>query len=323
MSTWGGRRQVPNHELQLGASAVQQLVEAIAHVADVEVHQARLGADDERARHRFVLRAALAVRVAAGSRHAAEPRHVRMRRAPDQQDHREQRGEQHALEDAEQQHADQRGHRHPEFEPAELPHAPQFGDVDEALDGDQHDRREHDVRQIGEQTGQQHQAQHDRQRGEDERQRCPCAAAVVDGRLRQTARDRIALRNARGEVGCAEREQLLARVDFMAVFLGERPRRGHALDVGQHETGERQREHAVDIARAQRGQVEVGQARRQRADRLEPEIRELREAQGYDRRDDDEQCDRARRCELLAGDQDRDRDQPEGEHRQVWWRRAG
>ena len=151
----------------------------------------------------------------------------------------------------------------------------------------------------------------------DQRQRRARAGAIVDGRLRQAAGDRIALGDASGEVRGAECEQFLARVDLVAVLARERACRGHALDVREQEAGERERDHAVDVARAQRGKVKLGQAGGNRADGLEARLRQRRDAQHDDRGDDHEQRDRARGRVLLAEQQHGDGHESERQHHEV------
>ena len=142
-------------------------------------------------------------------------------------------------------------------------------DVDQPLDRDEHDGREHDVGRLRSRPVRNSRHSADGDRREDERQRRARAGLVVDGRLRQSAGDRVALAERRGEVGRAEREQFLARVDLVAVLLRERARRRHALDVGEQEARERERDHAVHVAQPQRRQAQIGQPGRQLADGLD------------------------------------------------------
>ena len=59
--------------------------------------------------------------------------------APDQQQDRHEDGDHDALEDSQQKHRRERDHRHAEFPAAHSPHVAQLPDVDQSLDGDQHD----------------------------------------------------------------------------------------------------------------------------------------------------------------------------------------
>ena len=61
------------------------------------------------------------------------------------------------------------------------------------------------------------------------------------------------------EIGASQSEQLPANVHVVAVLAGERPRRRHALDVGEQQAGRRERLDAVDVARPDSRQPDGGQ----------------------------------------------------------------
>ena len=196
-------------------------------------------------------------------------------------------------------------------------------DVDQALDGDEHDRREHHVRQVAQQPRQEEQAQRDRERGEHQRERRLRAGLVVHGRLRQAAGDRIALAERGGQVRRAEPEQLLARIDLVAVLLRQRAGGGDALDVREQEARERERDDAVHVAQPQRRRAEVGQASRQLADDREAEAAERRDRHRDDGKHHDGERDRPARQQLLAREEQGERGEPEARARRGWCREAG
>ena len=216
-----------------------------------------------------------------------------------------------------QQHGGESDHRDEEFVTADPPHVAQFADVDQALDGNQHDRREHDVGQVGQQAGQVHQAQADRDRSEHQRERRFRAGLVVHRGLRQAAGDRVGLEESRGQIRRAQAQQFLARIDFVAVLLRQRARRGNAFHVREQQARECQRNHAVHVAHAQPRQAELGQALRHCADDLEAEIDQRRHRQHDDRNHHDEQRDRPARQEFFAEQQHGDRGETEGEHGEI------
>ena len=269
----GGRNgQIAHHQLQRPGGRADLLPYRVAHVLDVEIDQRRFGAEDQRARNGLVVRIALDVGKAAGAGNAPEEGHVRICGAPDQQQQRHHDRHDHTLENAHQQHGGEGDHRHDEFVAADAPDMPQLGNVDQSLDRHEHDGGEHDVGQVGQQSRQVHEAERDRDRREHQRERRLRAGLVVYRGLRQPARHRVGLEQRRSQIRGTEAEQLLARVDFVAVRLRERPCRRHAFHVRQQQARKGQRNHAIDIAHSQSWQVEVGQSRRQCADDLEPEI---------------------------------------------------
>ena len=195
--------------------------------------------------------------------------------------------------------------------------------VDQALDGDEHDRREHHVGQVAQQTRQEDQAHRDRERGEHERERRLRAGLVVHGRLRQAACDRVALAERRGQVRRAEPEQLLARIDRVAVLLRQRAGGGDAFDVREQQARERERDDAVHVAQPQRRRAEVGQAFRQLADDREAETAERRDRQRDDGQHHDGERDRPARQELLARERAGRARRDRRRARRRWSREAG
>ena len=130
-------------------------------------------------------------------------------------------GEQDALQDAQQQHGHERDRRGIEIQPADPRTCGPSPGNPAARHGGQHHGGEHRLRQVLQQPGQEEQAQRERQRREDERERGARARLVVHRRLRQAAGDRIALPQRRREVRRAEAEQLLARIERVAVLCRE------------------------------------------------------------------------------------------------------
>jgi hypothetical protein len=62
---------------------------------------------------------------------------------------------------------------------------------------------------------------------------------VIDSRLRQTSGDRIAMPQGRAQVGGADAEELLARIEVVTMLGREGASRGHALDIGEQQAAGR------------------------------------------------------------------------------------
>src|SRR5438094_664517 len=73
------------------------------------------------------------------------PTSVRMSGTMNEEQHGDEGSQEHAPQDPEEEHAGKGGHGDREFRPAERPHAPQLGPVDEARDGHEHDRGQDDL----------------------------------------------------------------------------------------------------------------------------------------------------------------------------------
>ena len=113
---------------------------------------------------------------AAGGRDPPEPRHVRMGRAVDEQQHGEDGGHENSLQNPEEEHTSEGGEGDREFHPAERPHAAKLGHVDQARDGHEHDRGQDDLGEGAQESREEQEADRDGQRREDQGERRPAPA---------------------------------------------------------------------------------------------------------------------------------------------------
>jgi len=250
MSTSGEVDRSQTSRRKLGARGGKMPAYPVADVIHVEVEEARLDAHDEDAGHALVIRISREIRISPGGGHPAELGHVRMSGTMNEEQHGDEGSQEHSPQDPEEEHAGEGGHGDREFRPAERPHAPQLRHVDQARDGDEHDRGQDDLRQRAQEAGEKQKAGRDGQRREREGKRRPSSRLVVHGGLRETPRHGIAVGEGDRTVGGGEGQELLTRVDLGAMLLGEGAGRRHALDVGEQEAGEGEGNDAVDIPHA-------------------------------------------------------------------------
>ena len=119
------------------------------------------------------------------------------------------RRKQDALQDAKQQHRDQRDRGGVEIDPADPPHPHQRGDIDELVNRGQNDRGQHRLGKIGQEFREKQQANGQRGRADNQRQRRFRAGLVVDRRLRKPARNGIAVAERHREIGGAQPQKFL------------------------------------------------------------------------------------------------------------------
>ena len=240
-----------------------------------------------------------------------------LRGAPDEQQERHQDRHHHAFENAQQQHGGESDHRHAEFETADPPHVAQFTDVDQPLDGHQHDGREHHVGQVAQHARQEHQAQTDRDRGEHQRERRLGAGLVVHRRLRQAASHRVGLEERRGQIRRAQAEQFLARIDFVAILCA----RARAADTLSTYASSRHA-NASGITPSTSRSRNPGRWKSGRPCGNSPTTLKPRSPSGVTdnttmESDHHEQRDRAARQEFLAQQQHGQRDETESQHGEI------
>ena len=160
-----------------------------------------------------------------------------------------------------------------EFHPAQRPHPAQLGHVDQARDGDEHDRGQDDLGEVAQEIREEQQAGRDGDRREHQRERRPGARLVVDGGLREASRHRDSRgRSATAQLAAARASSSWRGSISSPCFCGQGAGRRHALDVGEQEAGEGEGDDPVDIPRPQTGKREMRQAGGQHADRLEAEL---------------------------------------------------
>ena len=167
----------------------------------IDIKQRGLRAECDHAGEGLDVRMPHAVGIAAGSRQSTEEGDVRLRGARQQQEDRGDRRQQNALQNPEQQHRDQCDRRGIEIHPADPPHAHQHFDIDHLVDGGEDDGRQHGLWQVAQESGEEEQADGKRNRADDQRQRRFGACLIVDGGLRQSACNRIAMAKRHREIG--------------------------------------------------------------------------------------------------------------------------
>jgi hypothetical protein len=151
----------------------------------------------------------------------------------DQGEHGDDDGQQHPAEHPEDQHPGQRDHGQGEVAEAEQAGAAEGGRVDQADHGHDDHRPQGGLGQVLEQRGQEQQGEDHDQGGGDAGELAAGARPAIDGRLGQAPSGREGLEAAAGQVGGAERPQLLVGVDLGVVVGGEGPGGRDRLDEGQ------------------------------------------------------------------------------------------
>ena len=205
-----------------------------------------------------------------------------------QQHDRQRRAEQHAVQQPRAEHADDRRHRDGEFGAAEAPDVSQRVELHEPGDRHEDDRGEHRLRQNPQQTGEE-QDDDECDAGRDQtRQRRARAGAFVDERLRHAAADRKSAAHPGGEVGPADREELLGRVESVAMLAAEHPPDRRRFDRGQDEAGQRQRQQRVDVGAADQRQRRHRQPARDFAEQRDAARVEMKSRAATILADDDE-----------------------------------
>ena len=138
---------------------------------------------------------------------------------------------------AEHGHADEAGDRQPEFPSLDAVDAPEVGDLEQADGRGDHHRGQRAGGQVLQQVRRRQKQHRDGERADDAGQLGAGAGGFGDRRARRAAADRKALEEAGGQVGGAETDHLLVRID-----VGARPRRVAARQhagVGEGDQGDR------------------------------------------------------------------------------------
>ena len=134
--------------------------------------------------------------------------------------------------------------------------------LDEAHHRREHDGRQHRLRQVAQQSRRKQHDEQGEEGGDEAGHRCARPGTLVDERLRHAAAHREAATESREEIAGANRQQLLIRVEPIAVLLAEHPADGGRLDGGEDEARQRDRQQLVQIVPAHGRQPEGGQALR-------------------------------------------------------------
>ena len=305
-STRGRGREVQHQQLERRRRGADPLPDRLPHVLDVEVEQRRLDANEERSGHRLVVRVAFQVRVGPGAGDAAEEGDVRVRRAPDEQ----------AAARPPPPASRPSGCRAParrrtrpstrrtrNGSPARAWRS--SPDVDQPLDRHQHDRREDHVRQVGQHAGQEQQAE---RRSSSEANTSAAASSRRPCRSPRTATARRPPgRPGRAPRPGSPRRGRAAPGAGRSRSRASAPARAPPRRFPRTRAAGRRRPAGmtpVHVARPQRRQLEVGQARRQRADDLEAESRRASVTDSSDDREPPpRERDRSARQESLAEQQ--------------------
>jgi hypothetical protein len=226
----------------------------------IHVEQRGFGAESDDVRQRLIIGMAGEIGKAARSGDATEEGDVRVGGARQQHQHGGERREQYSLQDAEEEHGGKRDRCGIEIHPADAPHAKHRRNIDQSIHGGKNDGSEHSLRQVCQKPRQKQQAQGKRTGGKDESEGRSRACLVVDCGLRQAAGNGIAVPEPSREIGRANSKKFLPRVDAIAMLRGERARRRHAFDVSKQQTSGSKRNNPLDVAQAQPGRFERGQA---------------------------------------------------------------
>ena len=164
---------------------------------------------------------------------------------------RSQSGEQYSLQDSEEENGAESYQGRGEIDFADAPHASERGQINQPEYRSHDDCCKNCFRQICEQSSEEQQADGERKGGKYQCQWRASASLIIDGRLRQSARDRISVAKCDREVGRADAQEFLTRVETIAVLGRECSCRGNAFDIGQQKASGGERKNAIDVAPAQ------------------------------------------------------------------------
>ena len=284
---------------------------------DVEVEEGGLGAEDEDVGEPLVLGVPDHVGEVVRSGHAAELRGARPGAPAQDQQQGDHDADQDAPQEAGAEDAEERGDGHAELAPLEPPQAPEVGQLEEPAHRHEHDGREHGLRQVAQERGEEEGDHgHDARRHEAREGRAG-AAPLVHQRLRHAAAHREAVPEAGGQVAAGQREELLVAVEAVAVLAGEHPPDRGGLHRAEQEARHGQGQEQVHVGGADRGQAGHRQALRHLAEEGHPAARQAEEGHGGDAGHEDEERHRAVGQQPLAEDEQAQRRRAEREGRGV------
>jgi hypothetical protein len=247
---------------------------------------------------------------------AAEHRVVRAPGAADEVQQREGDRDADAPEHSQDRDAEERRHRQHELRAPPSAQAPRAGDVDEAQDGDDHDRCQTRGRHVVDEPGADDEEDEQDGRAGEPRELAAGADVLGDRGARAARGEREPLEQAGRDVRDAQDSQLLVLVDVLAQAGGVAARED--ARVGERDEGDPDRggHEGLEVVERHRRHVEAGQARGDVAD----DGQVVGEAQDGDQRgprdDRDEDAGDLRRDLPQAEDQ-HERPRAEGERRRV------
>src|SRR5271163_2572988 len=123
--------------------------------------------------------------------------------------------------------------------------------IQQAGHGGQHHRSQYRLRQTFQQPGEKQQAQRECNGGEYESERRAGTGPVVHRGLREATGHRITLSERRQQIGCADAEKLLPRVQGVSVLCGKGTGGRDALDIREQQASRGQWNNALDISVSQ------------------------------------------------------------------------
>ena len=255
-----------------GAGVGDQRFQPLGEERRVRKHERRIETIDDQARlgqHRLFVGDA-AIHRAAGRIHIVQQRIVRPRNAIKKNNQRKHHGEENARQNADGEHAKRCDHCEPELGGSHLPQEAKRRDVDQPERGDDDDGAQRGGGQRRQQRREKEQ-EDDGQRGGDQPDPLRFAAhLIVDGRARGAERRRKSHQETRADIGHAERHEFLVGVDLLAVFRRKDARGQDLIGVDQDREGQRGRQQRKDILHRDRGDRDLRQAGRHRADHGDP-----------------------------------------------------
>ena len=167
--------------------------------------------------------------------------------------------------------------------------------------GDDDDRGERGLREVGEQRVQEQQEHHD-EPGADEAGDLALGARLLgDGGPRAARRDREALEEPGGDVRGPDADHLLVRIDLVAAPGGEARRGGDRVGQRDERDSERRDQQRRDVAHLRPGDARRREALRERSDRRDPFVGQAEDGRDRGRADHGDEDRRQPRSSRAAG----------------------
>ncbi len=291
-----GRRVDVRHRLgrddepaDRGINAADHRPHPVAEEVRVREEQGRVPAVEEEPRHLPRVRVPFDIVVALVIRDASKDRVVRPPGMPDEVEEREAHGDPDPGQDAEDDDAEEAGDRQSELGPAEAEEPTRASEVEQAQGGGDDDRGQGRRRQVGEQAGCRDEHEDDDARAHQARHLRPGAGRLRDWRPGRAAADREAADQTGGDVGDAQRGELMVWVHRLATAGGERPRDDAGVGECHEGDPERAGDERQEVGEADGRDPGGGEAARDGADHGEllPEPEDRDDERGQDDRDKD------------------------------------
>ena len=299
----GGRADVEDDGSRPVRSSSDQGHDLVLRDIGIDEGQRDVGPNHEEPGDRRGCRVAIRIgedRRVAG--HAAE--HGQVRSAGAVQDGHQRQGDRdgHAGQGGGEDDATEGADGQQEVGPLPGPVASQLGEVDQAHDRGDDDRGQDRERQVGEDRGKDDRRGEDQDRGDERGQLGPVAGRLASGGLAQAGVDREPTEQAGRGVRRAEGDELLVRVDLVAVADREGTRGPDRFGEREEDDPERPGQQEHDVANADRRQARQRDAGGDLADDVDALLGQVEQA-----RQDDPHGERDQ------GTRDARRDAPEGE----------